>query len=88
MIDTDQDGIQDGGETGYDGATVNLYDSNDQLVASTTTAGGGYYSFTNLPAGDYYLEFVLPGGYVFSPSNQGGDDDTDSDASSTNGLTQ
>jgi hypothetical protein len=55
--DTDGDGVQDAGEPGIDGIPVNLYedtngngaiDAADALIASTTTAGGGQYTFNNL----------------------------------------
>jgi hypothetical protein len=86
-VDTDMDGVQDGGESGLDGVLVRLYNSGDVLQGSTTTASGGYYSFSSLVPGDYYIEFVLPGGYVFSPQDQGGNDNTDSDANTSNGQT-
>jgi len=85
--DTDADGIQDSTETGINGVTVNLYSSTGTLIATTTTSGGGLYLFDNLDPGDYFVEFVPPVGYVFSPQDQGGNDATDSDANSANGRT-
>ena len=85
--DTNANGVQDGGETGIDGVTVNLYSGNGTLIATTTTAGGGLYLFDNLVPGDYYVEFIPPAGYVFSPQDQGGNNATDSDANTTNGRT-
>ncbi|MCP4539016.1 MAG: DUF11 domain-containing protein [Chloroflexi bacterium] len=85
--DTDMDGVQDGGETGVDGVTVNLYDSGGTFAGTITTAGDGSYSFSNLAPGDYYVEFVLPGGYAFSPQDQGGDDTLDSNANPVTGQT-
>ncbi len=86
-VDTDGDGVQDAGELGLDGVTVKLYDSSNNLVDTTTTSGGGAYNFTGLTPGDYYVEFVLPAGYAFSPQDQGGDDALDSDADTTTGKT-
>ncbi|NDD63717.1 MAG: hypothetical protein EBZ36_07040 [Acidobacteria bacterium] len=43
-LDADMDGIQDSGEVGIDGVTLNLY-KNGVLVGQTTTAGGGLYLF-------------------------------------------
>lgn len=84
--DSNRNGIQDAGEVGIDGATVKLYDGAGNLVATTTTAGGGIYSFTGLTPGDYYIEFTLPAGYDgFSPQDQGIDDAKDSDADTTTG---
>jgi LPXTG-site transpeptidase (sortase) family protein len=86
--DLDADGVQDGGpETGIDGVTVNLYASDGTFIATTTTSAGGYYLFTNLTPGDYYVDFIPPAGYVLSPQDQGGNDVTDSDANPTNGQT-
>jgi len=87
-LDQDEDGQQDAGESGIDGVTVYLYeDGNPIPIASTVTAGGGLYSFTNLTPGDYFVEFVLPDGYTFTSANIGGDA-MDSDADPTTGQTQ
>ena len=85
--DTNHNGIQDGGETGIDGVTVRLRNSADAIVATTTTAGGGLYRFFVTPAGTYSIEFVLPAGFSFSPQDQGGNDNTDSDANPATGRT-
>ncbi len=86
-VDADADGIQDGGESGLAGVTVNLLDAGGGTVASTATAGDGSYSFTGLVPGDYRVEFVAPSGYSFSPVDQGADDTADSDADVTTGRT-
>jgi uncharacterized repeat protein (TIGR02543 family) len=78
--DTNANGIQDDNESGIDHITVNLYLSDGSFIGSTTTSNGGSYSFNDLEPGDYFLEFVAPSGYVFSPKNQGDDDTGDSDA--------
>ena len=51
------DGIQNGTEPGIDNVVVNLYDAADTstVIATVTTAGGGYYIFDNLPPGDYVV---------------------------------
>jgi hypothetical protein len=85
--DTDMDGIQDAGEPGIPGVTVNLYDCSGNLLATATTDANGFYAFMDLPPGDYYVEFVLPDGYVFSPQDQGADDAVDSDADPNTGQT-
>ncbi|MBE7465351.1 MAG: DUF11 domain-containing protein [Planctomycetes bacterium] len=74
-------------EAGVDGVTVNLYtddgttsgslDAGDSFVATTTTAGGGHYLFTDLPDGEYVVQIdpsnFAPGGalegYVSSTGN-------------------
>lgn len=81
-LDWDEDGIQDVGENGIAGVTVNLYqDTNgdgaidpatDGVVATTTTTTTGYI-FSNIPAGTYIVEVdesTLP-----SFSSQTGDPD-------------
>lgn len=85
--DANADGIQDATETGIEGVTVNLYDGSDNLISTTTTNAGGYYSFTHLMPGDYYIQFEPPTGYQVSPQDQGGDDALDSDADPATGQT-
>ena len=85
--DLDADGIQDVGEPGIGGVTVNLYACNGTPLATTTTNGAGYYLFANLQPGEYFVEFVLPAGYFFSPQYQGGDPARDSDADPVTGRT-
>ncbi|MBL1193032.1 MAG: sortase [Chloroflexi bacterium] len=74
----------DGGDNTFDGGV-----GDDTLINTTVTAdlGGnpatpGYYLFTNVAAGDYFVEFddtTLPAGYGFTQQNVGGDDTIDSD---------
>ena len=79
--DLDADGIQDGGEPGLAGVTVNLLDgTGTPLGPTTTTAADGSYLFANLGPGTYAVEFVAPVGWLRSPADQGGDDAVDSDA--------
>ena len=54
---------------------------------STVTAGGGLYSFTNVPADNYFLRFLPPGGQLFTVQNGGIDEALDSDADPATGLT-
>jgi SdrD B-like domain len=85
--DANANGVQDAGELGIQGVTVELY-KNNVLVASTTTGTNGEYTFTNLiPGTDYTVDFVPVAGLIPSPQDQGGNDATDSDASATTGLT-
>ena len=75
-------------DTGLGGATIDLYkESNgssglqtgsggDTLVATTTTASNGAYSFSNLPSGTYYVQEAVPSGYIQTgggPNGSGGD---------------
>ena len=80
--DADQDGIQDDGEDGIAGITVNLYQTVDGTpvkLASSVTDENGMYSFGDLPAGDYWVEFLVPTFYNVAPADQGSDDAMDSD---------
>ena len=86
-IDTNQNGIQDADETGYPNVTIKLYSCNNVLQATTTTDPGGVYHFANLLPGDYYVEFVLPSGYMFTSADQGTNDAKDSDPNTTTGKT-
>ncbi|MEP7237313.1 MAG: SdrD B-like domain-containing protein [Ferruginibacter sp.] len=88
--------VQDAGEPGLAGVTVNLYrDANaDGLIngaeattpyATAVTNAFGNYIFNNLPAlavtgTVYQVKFVLPGGYTFVTINTGSDDFKNSDA--------
>ena len=73
-------GLQDEGELGVDGIIVQLYTSDDVLVAETVTADGGFYEFVGLIPGDYYVVFINPfdeGLWTFA--NIGDNDAVDSD---------
>ena len=97
--DRNADGLQDAGEPGRDGITVNLYQDVDNdgvaepgsddapAIATTVTAGGGLYLFTGLVAGNYFVEFQPPSGQLFTLRDVGGDDTDDSDPDPTTGLT-
>ncbi len=74
------DGIQQESEQGLGGVRVELLDENMEFITFTTTAADGSYLFDGLAAGTYFVQFVLPEGYIFSPLDQGGDDALDSDA--------
>ena len=85
--DANDNGIQDIGEVGVPGVTVELLDCAGNVLATTLTDANGYYLFANLTPGDYRIHFVLPEGDEFSPMDQGSDDAVDSDADVTTGLT-
>ena len=85
--DLNKDGIQDAGEPGIAGVTVELSNCAGTVSATTTTNASGLYLFSGLTPGGYSVRFVLPSGYVFSPQDQGADDAKDSDANTTTGMT-
>ena len=89
-FDTDKDGIQDAGELGVSGVTVNLYAGSGTIPVATATTGiDGKYLFDNLIAGTYTVEFVktsIGAGNEFSPKNTTSTTiDKDSDADVTSG---
>jgi len=85
--DLNHNGVQDPLEPGVFGVTASLYRSDGTFVGSTTTDGNGYYIFTDLDPGDYYLVFALPSGYVFTLQDEGADDAVDSDVDPSTGRT-
>ena len=85
-LDQNENGIQDSGEVGIEGVTVNLLNSNGSPTGlSTITDADGLYSFTVVP-GIYMLEFTAPGG-SWTLQDVGNDDSLDSDADPTTGRT-
>ena len=86
-VDVNHNGVQDADEVGLGDVSVRLRnaDTNAELAVTRTNASG-YYSFTNLNAGRYVVQFVLPDGYSFTlqgASNTA----TNSDANTVTGLT-
>ncbi len=84
--DTNFNGIQDAGEAGISGVTVNLLNAGGTVLGTTTTDANGNYLFANLNTGDYKVQVVKPSGYYYTKSNIGADDSIDSDVDS-NGMT-
>lgn len=76
--DLNLNGLQDEGEPGVDGVTVNLYDAGENLVGTQVTQNGGAYKFEVKP-GDYFVEFVLPENYTITFKGQDRGDVLDSD---------
>jgi uncharacterized repeat protein (TIGR01451 family) len=64
--DANGDGTLDNGDTGLAGVTVELVNSNNVVVATTTSSTGGIYSFLGVAPGSYTIEFVAPTGYDIS----------------------
>jgi SdrD B-like domain len=94
FIDTNGNGVKDGGDWGYDGALVKLYlDANQDNIpdgvalASQTTTNGGKYNFTNLAPGNYMVQIESTPSWMFITPKNGGDPDNDID-NDNNGLSQ
>ncbi len=52
------DGVQDNGEPGIAGVLVNLLDAGEAVVASTLTDASGFYEFSSVEAGTYFVEIA------------------------------
>lgn len=82
-------GVQDAGETGVAGVTVSLLNAgadgivgngDDGSTRTTITNARGEYIFTDLPAGNYAVQFsTLPASFTVATQNAGSDDTRDSD---------
>ncbi|WP_165933414.1 SdrD B-like domain-containing protein [Arundinibacter roseus] len=84
--DLNDNGQQDAGEPGVNGVKVILWSAvggaPGAKLDSTTTAGNGAYSFTNLGKGDYIVQIdvtTLPDSCLISPKQNVGDDASDND---------
>ena len=79
--------MQDAGEGGLGGVTVQLMNAaGTSVLATTTTSSSGAYQFSNLTAGTYQVLFGTKSGYVLTSANQGTDDFKDSDANTSTRL--
>ena len=73
-LDANNNGVQDNGEVGYNGAKVILKDADGNVVGTLTTATGawvGFYSFVGLDAGTYtaMLDLSTIGSYGVTTAN-------------------
>lgn len=86
--DANRNGIQDAGEVGVPEVFVYLYNCGGSIPIETTfTDANGYYLFSDLEPGDYFVEFIIPSDYAFTIVDQGGNDAFDSDADPATGRT-
>ncbi len=88
--DINKNGIQDVGEPGIEGVIVILSGSSSLGVdvnRTMNTASTGMYMFDGLPPGSYKVTFEKPDGYQPTNSDAGGDDNLDSDADESTGMT-
>lgn len=77
--DENRNGLQDAGEGGFAGVTVNLRRASDNSVLQTDiTDADGAYTFDAVCPGDYIIEAVPPTGTQASPVQQGGNPEVDS----------
>lgn len=87
--DNNRNGVQDEGEKGVPGISLNLLNADGAVVATKLSDANGIYNFTDLPIGDYEVQIVLstiPGGYILTSKNANGSTiDNDSNANTSNG---
>jgi uncharacterized repeat protein (TIGR01451 family) len=69
FFDQNKDGNPGAGEAGISGVTLDIVDSNGQVIGSTTTDGDGNYGFDDLPFGEYTVTQQQPPGYGSSTPN-------------------
>ena len=74
--DTNGNGVQDEGETGFPGVDVLLFDCEQPgaPIASTTTDALGHYAFDGLRAGNYQVRFIIPEGFTAFTNERVGED--------------
>ncbi len=96
-FDTDNDGRIDAGEVGIDNVSVSLFadanadgtpDTPGSPAGTMTTAGGGYYRFDSLAAGNYVVRvnpanFDNVGDLLYGYQNTTGNVTTDSDSTAS-----
>lgn len=77
--DSNGNGLQDIGEPGIDGVTVQLFRCADtNFLASTITTNGGTFLFQGDFADPVFLQVIVPNGFVVSALNVGLNDALDS----------
>ena len=88
-LDEDRDGIQDPNEDGIPGVMVILQvpaDNNPINLDTAFTDADGFYFF-DVDPGEYKVQFMNPGGLIFTDPDQGTDDALDSDVDPDMGMT-
>ncbi len=78
--DLNGNGIQDAGEPGIGGITVQLWNDEKTIMfdSTVTNSNGNYFVIAPTP-GDYRIRVIRPAGSTFSPTDQGGNDTQDCD---------
>jgi len=78
--DNNGDGVVGPGDGAVAGVTVELLDSDSNVLATDVTSPTGRYSFNRLPAGNYKIRLSkVPHGLIFTSQDAGNDPAIDSD---------
>lgn len=85
FFDKNENGIYDEGDYGVVDVRVNAVNIDGDVVKSTMSQPDGRFLIDEIPVGDYYLHFDLPGQLGFTTPNVGDDDTMDSDVDHSNG---
>nr|WP_298719688.1 SdrD B-like domain-containing protein [uncultured Steroidobacter sp.] len=67
--DANRNGVNEPSEAGISNVTITLRDAGNAVVATTTTAADGTYSFPPQAGGSYTVEQDQPAGYASGPQN-------------------
>lgn len=68
-LDTNNDGLQDIDEQGIEGVPLDIRNSSGDIIETTKTNDKGYYLFSNLTPGDYFVETTLPSAFSLTIQN-------------------
>ncbi len=68
-VDANLNGVRDAGDTAIGGVTITLQRPDGSVVATTTTAADGSYSFAGIGPGDYVVVETQPAGYGDAAEN-------------------
>ena len=68
-LDSNRNSALETGETGIAAVLLTLKDASNAVVATTTSAADGTFSFANVPAGHYSVEETQPAGFGSSTPN-------------------
>lgn len=87
-FDTNNNGIQDSGETPAPGVSVQLLDGTGAAISGRfgTTDNNGMYGFTGLNAGTYSVKFGTLPGFGYTTQNVAGSEVSDSDVNTSTGI--
>ncbi len=79
FFDSNQNGIQDAEDTGVAGITVKLLNAANEILSTVETDDLGNYTFEEVAAGDYRVMVNLEDDFRFALTDQGDNEDLDSD---------